>query len=229
MKKIIILFLILPLVGLSQNANKHSKKTEKESDVSVTVTREYDQKGNIIKYDSIHITPRRKIRIKTSISDSLPSHMQILPPDFGGIIDDFDFFHIDSIDYTSEFRSIWDKMDMWPKNQKHRQKLDSIFEVLPSVVLGKLSDLNHDFFFTDSEIDSLTIKMRSKKPRPIIHRMNHRGRHNRHAPRSFPSQPRFHDLDSLMRKNLDQLEDYMERFEKILEEYEGDQPKQEIL
>ena len=219
MKTWMIVFIGYPLIGTSQENLTMNKQNHTENEIAITVTKEYDEKGRLIQYDSIYTTPRETLRIQFGKTDSIPSPMYLLPPNYGSLIDDFDFLNSDTIDYISQFRSIWNKMDTWPSDIQSQQKLDSVFGKLPFKILEKMPEFEMDLFQNESFLDSLMIRI-NEFNLPSKLTMKSFPKYSDKQSFSFFDTPRKKQMDSLMFQQLQKMEDNLKRLEEIFQEYE---------
>ncbi|MCY3998750.1 MAG: hypothetical protein OXC92_08625 [Flavobacteriaceae bacterium] len=210
----------IPLIGFGQVKSDADPLDQNEKDSSIKVTKQHDKSGNLIQYDSIYIGPGKKYRIKFAKNDFIPSPMYILPPHYGNGIEDFELFNLDTIDYVPEFNSIGDQWDMWPPDIYGQPKLDSVFGELTSKDFKKMLEMEIDILQNGSSLDSLMIRVNehlntmefNMKPLPKSD--------NDNSFQFFSSPINNDELDSMMQKQFQKMEEYIKRLENLLREHD---------
>ncbi len=219
MKTWIIIWLSIPLIGLGQIKSYTDQFDYNERDSSIKVTKQYDESGNLIQYDSLYMIPGKKYRIKFSKKDSIPSPMYILPPNYGNEIEDFELLDSDSIGRVLEFNSIWDKLNIWSSDIHSQQKLDSVLGELTSSVLKKMSEMEINILQNDQSIDSLMLRV-NEHLNPMKLKMKSLPKSDNDNSFQFFTSPRNSELDSMMQKQFQKMDEYMKRLEELLQDDE---------
>lgn len=121
MKKLNVILLIILLFSITINAQK--KDSIKQPEEKIEVNKEFDEDGNLIRYDSIYSYSSSNLKMDAKRIDSIMNHFfpnrESNP--FGNTFDDFGFSNLFPKNF-SNFDSI-----LQQRLEDHQKQFDSIF------------------------------------------------------------------------------------------------------